>query len=108
MMNQELTYALLAMDAYNRGRQATDGATSLNGIEMTNITSIAGFSVSKAENTAASGFAAATYTGSGQTIIAFRGSDGPGEAITAGIQTSLGYRVQGSEAYAYFTPPLRR
>ncbi len=86
-ISTDLTYAILAMDAYNRGYEAglsdtgqtndPDGlgeVGSIGGVEILNRTTF-GVDSNKLDEWKAAGFYAIAYEVDGQTVISYRGTD---------------------------------
>ena len=97
-ISSELMYAILAMDAYNRGYNP---AIVLGG---TNIgTATIGSDELLPEGSEAAGFYAVAYAWNGETIISYRGTDNPGlwaDEIAGGSDVWNGYGLGVGSPYA--------
>ena len=72
-MNSDLYYAVLALDAYNRGEDKSNRKLNVSGTKL-GLYDV-GQSELDNEFNKANGFSAQKYTGRGKTVISYRGTD---------------------------------
>lgn len=99
----ELSYAILALDSYNRGYNV--GVPGLGGIgsQVENKTLIMqSKTLSTSPEVAASFYAAAYQDSSGNIVISYRGTDAPGGDLSTGWVTGTGYLSAQAELAAEF------
>ncbi|HQU29583.1 MAG TPA: hypothetical protein PKZ24_10480 [Nitrospirales bacterium] len=100
----ELMYAILAMDAYNRGYNPGIGELSDDIGTQIGTATISNRSSSDPNGPAfASGFYAVAYEWNGETIISYRGTDSKGELL--GTDYPLAFNDDFDEAQIF---PSRR
>ncbi|MGD9851516.1 MAG: Mbeg1-like protein [Nitrospirales bacterium] len=87
-VSSELMYAILAMDAYNRGYNP--GIVGLGGMGSQIGTATVGIDADDPEGVAqAAGFYAVAYQWNGETIISYRGTDAKPELVTVDLPIAL-------------------
>lgn len=92
-MDRDLFLAILAMDSYNRG----DGF-AVSGLAETGTLGTATLRAATEEQKAgweAAGFYAIAYDWNGETIISYRGTDAPRDAIAFGIGAGQPFALTG-------------
>lgn len=92
-MNRDLFLAILAMDSYNRGIGA-----SISGLAESGTLGLAGireFNEDEQDGWEAASFYAIAYDWNGETVISYRGTDSPLDAIAFGIGAGQPFALTG-------------